>query len=541
MPKLRLPPLPPSTQWSDFIPRARVGKGTTTKSVPQGAGTRELARRFVLASKPLADRFVRELGVRKDEVIIEAYSSMGQTTRSFLAGGYDYTTAADWQQVAREQEIVGPREGHVKRLNSGQFTFPPWDVENAQENKLPKPKDESKVVLPKAVIACEPIVAQLSRGLGFDPDQAPYSRWDYNKAKNAEELARLEEMKGTVPVRQSLTEERLFMSPVSLYDWEILPNILDNPIVWDKLPVYDSSKEGVESRKRPWTAPPPPMTLAVTIPDTVLGDQLMSQWVSSVIGSETAERSWLWAFGRVRIAGLVTKSLYDVSACTLNCLANNQRMMASPGETIHCKLSVMTNALFHIRPLPPYHHVPDVDKQGTRTETDYEAALEAARNRTKRESIPAPPPVHEITHTTAQDFWPHVGRLAGRSTNVKINSATVLPRPPLLGIELIPREKPWIKISERDEWEFILRHCFVREARPLAEAFPTVAFGAENLLPKFSEPVETSRYAGIPVDPNTKVRDIGVEQWARIVDIFAKWPFKPDVSATTNVRITNAN
>lgn len=208
--------------------------------------------------------------------------------------------------------------------------------------------------------------------------------------------------------------------------------------------------------------------------------------------------------------------------------------MASPGETIHCKLSVMASALFHLRPLPPYHHVPDVDKQGARTETDFEFAVEASKKKSKRASIPAPPPVLEVTKTTAADFWPHTGRLTGRANSFKVDSATVLARPPLLGIEMVPREKPLIRIEQREEWEFVLRHCFVREARPIEEAFLTVAFGAENLLPKFWESEKTSSYAGLPVEQGTKVRDVTVEQWARIVDVFARWPFKPDVSPAQN-------
>lgn len=203
--------------------------------------------------------------------------------------------------------------------------------------------------------------------------------------------------------------------------------------------------------------------------------------------------------------------------------------MASPGETIHCKLSVMAGALFHLRPLPPYHHVPDVDKQGTRTDPSYDTAIQGVRLK-KRSSVPSPPPINEVTTTTLSDFWPHMGRVIGKAANSKVTPEMVLTRPPLLGIELIPRDDMYVKLDQREEWEFVLRHCFVQEAQPIGDVIPSLGFGAENLLPKIAESAETSKYVGEPVDLSLQTRAVNVEQWARIVDVFAKWPFKPDVS-----------
>lgn len=307
MPKLRLPPLPPSHLWASMSPRVRGRKAT------EGGGNRELARRIVLASKPIADQFVRDLGIRKDEVVIEAYPFVGQLTRSLLAGGFDETTPEDWHQVKREQEIVGPRAGHVKRLNMGDFDYPPWEVDEAPPNPLPEGLNPDKLIQPKAVIAVEPMVAQFSRGLGFDPDEAPSSYWDYNNVKTDEELKKLNEKKGTTPIFPSLTQKNLLMCPASAFEWDVIPRILNNPFVWEKLPVHDKTKEGIEAVKRPWNAPKPPITMVATIPDTVLGDQLMSQWIASCIGQTPNDRGWLWEFGRVRLACLVNKSLYDVS------------------------------------------------------------------------------------------------------------------------------------------------------------------------------------------------------------------------------------
>lgn len=307
MPRLRLPPLPLPSQWSNFIPR-------TGRYANEGAGSRELAKRTVLANKQLTDEYVRTLGLGKDEVVIEAYPSLGQLTRSLLAGGCDTTTAADWAQVTQEQEVVGPRAGQVKRRNVKDFDYPEWDVRTAPINKPPKGVVESEAIVPKAVVAVEPLITQFSRGLGFDPDLAPASYWDYNSAKTEAELKRLNELRGTTPVYPSILQKNLLLCPDTVFEWDTIPRILDNPIVWNKLPVYDASKEGAAATMRPWDAPPPPLTVVSTMPETVLGDQLIAQWVSSAIGEPGKERGWLWLWGRVRLAMLVPRTQYDVSA-----------------------------------------------------------------------------------------------------------------------------------------------------------------------------------------------------------------------------------
>lgn len=196
--------------------------------------------------------------------------------------------------------------------------------------------------------------------------------------------------------------------------------------------------------------------------------------------------------------------------------------MAQPGETIHCKLSVMAQALFNLRPLPPYHHVPDVDKQSTRVETDWDKIVSTKRPGLKPRSptTPALPPIDEVTTTTNRDFHSWSGIAPSK------RATTTLDRPLLLGMELIPRDDSPITPEQRELWEFILRKCFVREAAPISQAVVKLAFGAENLLPKFA--AKDSPYAGAPVLPDEVIRDLTVEQWARVVDVFDKWPFKPE-------------
>lgn len=302
MPRLRLPPLPDVAHWRNHFTRSNA-KTSSTKVGP----AREVAHRTVLASPELNDLFVRKLGIREGEVVIDAYSYCGAMTRALLAGGRDETTSADWKQVLKEQPVVGAVAGEIKRRTSSQFTFPTWDMSEVGKRK--PLETEEKVVQPRLVVAAEPHVESLGRGLGFVPDLAGPSRWEVTDAQTPE---RLEQFKKERTLSPSMLEKNLVFAPLSPYAWSTFPKIMSHPLVMEHLEKYDPSKEGAEATMRPWSAPPPHVTVVVTLPTATNGDQLISQWISSAVGSEEYGRSWLWAWGRVRLAVLAQKSIYDV-------------------------------------------------------------------------------------------------------------------------------------------------------------------------------------------------------------------------------------
>lgn len=131
------------------------------------------------------------------------------------------------------------------------------------------------------------------------------------------------------------------------------------------------------------------------------------------------------------------------------------------------------------------------------------------------------------TMTYLSDYYPI------HKTIVK-DPSDPLPRPALLGVMLVPRLDSVIKHSQKDEWDFVLRKCFVREAQPIREAMKVLAFGGEGLLPRIEAEGEIGGkiYAGRPVDGGRLVRDMEIEEWQRVVDVFARWAFKPEVSAS---------
>jgi hypothetical protein len=196
--------------------------------------------------------------------------------------------------------------------------------------------------------------------------------------------------------------------------------------------------------------------------------------------------------------------------------------MAQPGENARSKISVLTQLLYHIKPLPPFHHVPNVDRGSQATQ---------ARTPSIKKLTPVARALFESyagrdlprTQTYPSDFWPAT------------KADGPLPRPILLGMELIPRDKPLLLAAQRESWEYVLRKCFVRQVTPVSEGIKGLGFGAENLLKLVAEP--ESRYMGAAVDPKTYPRDLTMEQWARVVDVFHNWAFRPEVSSWEGTKL----
>jgi 16S rRNA A1518/A1519 N6-dimethyltransferase RsmA/KsgA/DIM1 with predicted DNA glycosylase/AP lyase activity len=99
----------------------------------------------------------------------------------------------------------------------------------------------------------------------------------------------------------------------------------------------------------------------------------------------------------------------------------------------------------------------------------------------------------------------------------------------MLGVMLEPRLDSPINANNKEEWDYVLRKCFVTEAQSLRHGLKNLAFGGEGLEEKIGSEGST-RFAGRPVSCDKLVRNLEVEEWARVVDVFKKWAFKPTVS-----------
>ncbi|KAL7420239.1 Mitochondrial transcription factor 1 [Cryptotrichosporon argae] len=482
MPRLRLPPLPPGAAYPTVFTRRHFPSAHT-------AHLRESTSRLLVASRTHADAFVRALDLRPGGVVVELYAGVGQVTRSLLAGGRDETTAKDWDGVRAESgdATVTLTEGSSRRTSIS--AYPPWTTFAPPD---PAAAPDANPARPALVVATDPSHGLLVRGLGMP--WAPPTKPDlYAVQPPAESTGRSEgtSIEPPLDVVASPLQPGLLMAPISPYPWSTVPRILSHPAVSPHLEKF-SDAPGADATKRPWSAPPPNITVVAQMQESAMGEQMISQWIGCAAGDEH-RRSWLWQWGRVRLGLLVGAGTFD-------------RLIAAPGDKVHCKLSVMANALFHVSPLLPHSPTPVTAGKWVRT---------------KRGSIAPsaylPTPPTESTPTSTFDFWP---------APYGAHEDAPLARPALLGVSLVPRLASPVLPEQKDVWDFVLRKCFVRDTATLADALPQLEFGAANLATHCE--ADGAKYRGDMVARTTRVRDMTVEQWARVVDVFDKWPFRPE-------------
>ena len=253
---------------------------------------REFKGRLLLANPKHTNEFARALKIREDEVVIEAFPGNGQLTRSLLYGGND-VQAEGSDKVEESLASGGGGGGGGKRYPE-----------------------------PKLVVAVEPSPDMLVTGLGMSPDDKPTNI-----------PARFESEDYSIYESQVVktAEPRLLVSPSTPYRWPTLPQMLSHELVMPHLEQYDGDDmpENLKGTgKRPWKAPKPHITLVSQMPDSVAGDQLISQWIGSAVGTPKDEKSWIWRWGRVRLALLVSKGQYDVRPVLhMSCLSKSSEVL----------------------------------------------------------------------------------------------------------------------------------------------------------------------------------------------------------------------
>lgn len=315
LPKPRLPPLPPVSSYTSYFSRPKL-------RLPPDRHQRVFSGRYTVTNRKLCDEFVKALKIRPGEIILEIFPGVGCLTRSLLNGGNpedEAKTAAGWldENEAKpgeiEEDFPGWRDELVKMAAGPSGT----------ESTTPLPAlpetTETTHPLPRMVVVCEPSPDYLVRALGMLRSDVPYTAHDYDplnpsrvtKASGiapplyVRDVRALREFTG-VSVVQSGVEPRLLLSPATPYLWQVPSGILDHEIVQPHLEKY----EGKTTRK--WSDPEPPITLVAQMPDSMIGEQMIVQWISSVIGAAGGQ-SWIWRYGRIRMAFIMAKGTYDVS------------------------------------------------------------------------------------------------------------------------------------------------------------------------------------------------------------------------------------
>ncbi|KAJ9119071.1 hypothetical protein QFC22_003562 [Naganishia vaughanmartiniae] len=289
---------------------------------------------------------------------------------------------------------------------------------------------------------------------------------------------------------------------------------------WKTVAVLEADGLLSEVQRRSWSGQPSNLHMIATIPDSDMGEQLVSQWIGCV-----ATRSWLFRWGRVRMSFLVKPTLYD-------------RLTAKPGTKAYCKLSVITAALCNVQPACE-HYVPGPDACVPIT---LQKKWEKEREPIKKLLQPKKAKVVKIE---SPETKPYAGNPASKepydpddlllSTDINLyypkprrtpTEQKQPPRPGLMALTLTPRKDPKIELDDKDVWDYVLRRMFVMSGSPLSVAINNLGMGAANLIPKLTDP---SIPASQRIDPNKWIREYTVQDWALVVKAFKAWPFAPDV------------
>ncbi|KIR54124.1 hypothetical protein I315_03181 [Cryptococcus gattii Ru294] len=489
----RLPPLPPTPKFATYFPARLLPLSPNPVLIRKAPG------RVLLANPSLGDDFVRALGIREGEVIVEGYAGVGGLTRSLVTGGDAVREGKEWEEEKRLESIRPGEKGKGTELPAWMEDLPAM---SNYKSRPPAPR------IPKLVVSTEGSLGLIQKGLDYNENPHEASLNDFKGRHPDSSIANY--IAKETPIVPSPHKDNLLLSHSTVYLWQAVPSVLEHPTVNAALPVYDPSASPGSQKKRPWSAPPPPITIVSQMPNSSLGEQLVSQWVGSAAGEEH-KRSWIWEYGRVRIALLCGKSLYD-------------RLMAQPGDKINCKLSIFASAFFHITPLPPYHHVNNIDKHSKQVT---ESAKAPKPPKVKKSTVPAKgmpdpdilpedillPPPGTKTKTYHSDFYP--GSYA---------SGESLDRPLLLGVLLTPRLHSPIPAAQKDAWDYVIRRLFVRDTMTLEDSISNLAVGAESLLPA----IEAEEGRGVPVSRKRVIRYLDLEEWARVVNVFDNWAFRPE-------------
>lgn len=262
-----LPPLPNGRSWSKYFPRGELKN--------HQHGDRPYRGRSFLTNRKLTDEFVRGLGIRKGEVILDGFGGIGNVTRSLLNGG---------------------RAKYGLNLDSNvteESKWPEWSKEDINEieseNTNDKSENEENLNEPALVITSDPCFEILQRSLDMEEAQRPPWSTDTDYTK--------------VDIYPSKHHPTLLLSNSSPYRWPTVPGILSHPLVQERIKVSEEKFDTDEI---------PNLTVVCQVPNSELGEQMVSQWVGSVPGGDNT-KYWLWKYGRVRLGLLVDQGMYDVS------------------------------------------------------------------------------------------------------------------------------------------------------------------------------------------------------------------------------------
>lgn len=279
-----LPPLPPRSTWTAAFPRPSY-------SLSSPLNPRLTPNRVTLASPELCQEFVKELDLKPDEVVLEAYSGPGVLTRSLLE-------AKPKRVIALEPSGHLITHPHGLAFSSEALTeaeariFGRVEAKSSQSIRESQDGSGKRRGRPKKTAAVSSVTEDDAATTGDQSSSETLS--EESPTLPATGLV----SGGPAHLLDSTHDPKLSLLPSSAYDWETWTKLLQHP-------VFSGVSSEVVSRK--WRDTPPNLRFVAQIPDSVVGEQLISQWVALI-----PRRGWLFEFGRMRLDLLVSPSLFDV-------------------------------------------------------------------------------------------------------------------------------------------------------------------------------------------------------------------------------------
>lgn len=287
------------------------------------------------------------------------------------------------------------------------------------------------------------------------------------------------------PAHAGINGNKLTVFPFSAWEWNSYSDLerggaLDHALRnTTALPSRKSQDTNSTFESPDWKALPP-LEVFLTIPNAVLGEQLVAQLIASV-----GTRAWLFRYGRIKLHLLITESLAD-------------RMVNPPGTWQRSKISVMTDAVATV----DYHMNGD-------------------------DFLPLP---NHIYPSDGISVGKSVYKLLSKSVYApkSDNSASGLNRQRLAFITLTPREKPLVDTSLYPTFDWVMKHALVMRSNTIQQSFRHVAPGADEIVLRMSD--KNSEFVRSPeevINPQSRVCDLTTPQLVALARVFDIWPFKP--------------
>ncbi|CAE6457579.1 unnamed protein product [Rhizoctonia solani] len=266
-------------------------------------------------------------------------------------------------------------------------------------------------------------------------------------------------------------------------------------------------------------APHSTLSFVGHLPLGPVGEQLIAQLLRAI-----PERSWLFKYGRMRMSWLLAQRMVE-------------RISSPPLRSARCKLTLIAEATADLTPAVPNEILEDYDKY-------FWPKSESMVGGKKKTPLP-----RQIGQPfVAVNIDPRAeGSILSRDEAKELQVRQVVTGATGGAQGLVSDATPSDPFSEKraskarvikteavepttrvtlNKWDYVLRQLFILKSTPLEKAIQNLGPGASILLSKLTGPdIPESR----KVDIKAPINALSLQDFARIVEEFHKWPFAPDV------------